>query len=294
MKQTKSVPRLVVETNTDVDYLDDGYNWRKYGQKTVKGSPHPRSYYKCTYANCPVKKQVEKFGNSIVNTYEGEHNHVPPALMKTDNDSRADNNCKRRRLSKKGNGNNYGNHTPNEPENQNNVSNLTNNNRNNNNTNEIEERLCKTVIKSEYPMLNFSIPSIPNATALPGSAESILNSSTPPCFGLDFSGPMSSLSPTATTLALSSGMCGNTANLSLLELPQSSTLSRSDISPNTVNINLLSMLDTQDTSASSSSANSEESSPLVDITTSDVSFTEKVVSAATTTNASTAIDNNNP
>ncbi|KAE9596386.1 putative transcription factor WRKY family [Lupinus albus] len=35
---------------------DDGYNWRKYGQKLVKGSEFPRSYYKCTHPNCEVKK----------------------------------------------------------------------------------------------------------------------------------------------------------------------------------------------------------------------------------------------
>lgn len=28
------------------EVIDDGYRWRKYGQKFVKGSPHPRSYYK--------------------------------------------------------------------------------------------------------------------------------------------------------------------------------------------------------------------------------------------------------
>lgn len=30
-------PRLVVEARLGVDYRDDGYHWRKYGQKNVKG-----------------------------------------------------------------------------------------------------------------------------------------------------------------------------------------------------------------------------------------------------------------
>jgi len=75
-----SSPRLVIETNTNVDCLDDGYHWRKYGQKTVKGSPFPRSYYKCTEKGCSVKKQVEQNGTSIVNTYEGTHTHIAPAM----------------------------------------------------------------------------------------------------------------------------------------------------------------------------------------------------------------------
>lgn len=39
---------------------DDGYNWRKYGEKQVKGSPFPRSYYKCSQPGCPAKKVVER------------------------------------------------------------------------------------------------------------------------------------------------------------------------------------------------------------------------------------------
>ena len=39
---------------------DDGYNWRKYGEKQVKGSPFPRSYYKCSQPGCPAKKMIER------------------------------------------------------------------------------------------------------------------------------------------------------------------------------------------------------------------------------------------
>lgn len=59
---------------------DDGYNWRKYGQKQVKGSEFPRSYYKCTHPNCPVKKKVERSleGQVTEIIYKGEHNHKRP------------------------------------------------------------------------------------------------------------------------------------------------------------------------------------------------------------------------
>lgn len=62
----------------------DGYNWRKYGQKQVKGSEYPRSYYKCTHPNCPVKKKVERsFDGQIAEiVYKGEHNHLKPQLPK--------------------------------------------------------------------------------------------------------------------------------------------------------------------------------------------------------------------
>ena len=59
---------------------DDGYNWRKYGQKQVKGSEFPRSYYKCTNPGCPVKKKVERSLDGQVTEiiYKGQHNHEPP------------------------------------------------------------------------------------------------------------------------------------------------------------------------------------------------------------------------
>lgn len=34
--------RVIVQTTSEVDVLDDGYRWRKYGQKVVKGNPNPR------------------------------------------------------------------------------------------------------------------------------------------------------------------------------------------------------------------------------------------------------------
>ena len=38
-------PRVVVQTTSEVDILDDGYRWRKYGQKVVKGNPNPRYHF---------------------------------------------------------------------------------------------------------------------------------------------------------------------------------------------------------------------------------------------------------
>ncbi|XP_078155325.1 WRKY transcription factor SUSIBA2-like [Carex rostrata] len=74
-------PRVVVQTVSEVDILDDGYRWRKYGQKVVKGNPNPRSYYKCTNMGCPVRKHVERASHdpkSVITTYEGKHNHDVP------------------------------------------------------------------------------------------------------------------------------------------------------------------------------------------------------------------------
>ncbi|GMI78878.1 hypothetical protein HRI_001557100 [Hibiscus trionum] len=75
-------PRVVVQIESEVDILDDGYRWRKYGQKVVKGNPNPRSYYKCTSPGCPVRKHVERASHNlkcVLTTYDGKHNHEVPA-----------------------------------------------------------------------------------------------------------------------------------------------------------------------------------------------------------------------
>ncbi|KAE9601506.1 hypothetical protein Lal_00040658 [Lupinus albus] len=78
-------PRFAFKTKSEVDQLDDGYRWRKYGQKAVKNSPYPRSYYRCTTAGCGVKKRVERSSDdptTVVTTYEGQHTHPCPATSR--------------------------------------------------------------------------------------------------------------------------------------------------------------------------------------------------------------------
>ncbi|KAG0590699.1 hypothetical protein KC19_1G120600 [Ceratodon purpureus] len=61
------------------DIPPDDYSWRKYGQKPIKGSPHPRGYYKCSsIRGCPARKHVERSmedSTMLIVTYEGEHSH---------------------------------------------------------------------------------------------------------------------------------------------------------------------------------------------------------------------------
>ncbi|KAJ4728204.1 putative WRKY transcription factor [Melia azedarach] len=79
-------PRFAFQTRSADDILDDGYRWRKYGQKAVKNSIYPRSYYRCTHHTCNVKKQVQRLSKDtsiVVTTYEGIHNHPCEKLMET-------------------------------------------------------------------------------------------------------------------------------------------------------------------------------------------------------------------
>ncbi|KAF8009793.1 hypothetical protein BT93_J0708 [Corymbia citriodora subsp. variegata] len=64
--------------NTEIP-PEDGYTWRKYGQKEILGSKFPRGYYRCTHQklyHCPAKKQVQRLDNDpfiFEVTYRGDH-----------------------------------------------------------------------------------------------------------------------------------------------------------------------------------------------------------------------------
>uniref|UniRef100_A0A2C9VUB0 WRKY domain-containing protein n=1 Tax=Manihot esculenta TaxID=3983 RepID=A0A2C9VUB0_MANES len=59
--------------------VDDGYNWRKYGQKDILGANFPRGYYRCTHRHsqgCLATKQVQRSDQDptiFEVTYRGRH-----------------------------------------------------------------------------------------------------------------------------------------------------------------------------------------------------------------------------
>ncbi|GMH22552.1 hypothetical protein Nepgr_024395 [Nepenthes gracilis] len=65
--------------------LDDGYGWRKYGQKDILGSRFPRGYYRCTYQGtqgCLARKQVQRSDDDPTTfqvTYHGHHTCIQPS-----------------------------------------------------------------------------------------------------------------------------------------------------------------------------------------------------------------------
>ncbi|CAI0394527.1 unnamed protein product [Linum tenue] len=85
LTKTEKKPKFVVHAACDVGISGDGYRWRKYGQKMVKGNSHPRNYYRCTSAGCPVRKHIETAADnssSVFITYKGIHDHDKPVPKK--------------------------------------------------------------------------------------------------------------------------------------------------------------------------------------------------------------------
>ncbi|KAL8138415.1 hypothetical protein V2J09_004416 [Rumex salicifolius] len=66
-KKRKSLPQWVekvkVESETEQGTLNDGFNWRKYGQKDIHGAAFPRGYFRCSHLHsqgCIATKQIQK------------------------------------------------------------------------------------------------------------------------------------------------------------------------------------------------------------------------------------------
>ncbi|CAN6337287.1 unnamed protein product [Urochloa humidicola] len=59
--------------------MEDGFIWRKYGQKEIHGSKYPRLYFRCTYKDdhgCMARRQVQRLEaepSVFLITYFGDH-----------------------------------------------------------------------------------------------------------------------------------------------------------------------------------------------------------------------------
>ncbi|XP_076884022.1 WRKY DNA-binding transcription factor 70-like [Bidens hawaiensis] len=79
-KRRRTVDSRVTISST----TEDGYAWRKYGQKEILNSKFPRCYFRCTHKHfhgCKAVKQVQKQedeSNMFHITYFGHHTCPPP------------------------------------------------------------------------------------------------------------------------------------------------------------------------------------------------------------------------
>ncbi|KAK6121948.1 hypothetical protein DH2020_044302 [Rehmannia glutinosa] len=75
--------------------MEDGYAWRKYGQKVILNSEYPRCYFRCTYKyeGCKATKQVQRIKENPVlyqTTYFNHHTctdtpiRAPPFFVGSD------------------------------------------------------------------------------------------------------------------------------------------------------------------------------------------------------------------
>ncbi|KAL8207820.1 hypothetical protein R6Q57_007232 [Mikania cordata] len=80
-KRKNQQKRVVVQVTAD-GLSSDPWAWRKYGQKPIKGSIYPRSYYRCSSSKgCLARRQVEQSctdSSFYILTYTADHNHPQP------------------------------------------------------------------------------------------------------------------------------------------------------------------------------------------------------------------------
>ncbi|KAJ0471014.1 putative transcription factor WRKY family [Helianthus annuus] len=79
--------RKIVGSRMEVsETIEDGYAWRKYGQKEILNSDFPRCYFRCTHKQvygCKALKQVQKLkdgSNMFQIIYFGHHTCPPPNI----------------------------------------------------------------------------------------------------------------------------------------------------------------------------------------------------------------------
>ncbi|XP_071693761.1 WRKY transcription factor 22-like [Rutidosis leptorrhynchoides] len=82
LKKRKNQQKRVVVQVTSDGLSSDPWAWRKYGQKPIKGSIYPRSYYRCSSSKgCLARRQVEQSctdSSIYILTYTADHNHAQP------------------------------------------------------------------------------------------------------------------------------------------------------------------------------------------------------------------------
>ncbi|CAA0812974.1 Probable WRKY transcription factor 30 [Striga hermonthica] len=86
MSSAKWTQKVKVSLEMGIEgQLDDGFNWRKYGQKDILGAKYPRGYYRCTYRHgqgCLATKQVQRSDEDptvFEITYRRQHTCNPRA-----------------------------------------------------------------------------------------------------------------------------------------------------------------------------------------------------------------------
>ncbi|XP_062216907.1 transcription factor WRKY19-like [Phragmites australis] len=65
-ERRKTLPKWATQVRVSAVHvapLDDGFSWRKYGQKDILGAKYPRAYFRCTHRHtqgCHASKQVQR------------------------------------------------------------------------------------------------------------------------------------------------------------------------------------------------------------------------------------------